>query len=269
MNSGIAISGLYIYPIKSMRGISLKRSEVTPFGLKYDRRYMLSTPDGTFITQRTHPALATFHVSMSADFIEVRHPETGMLRLPLQGPQEANMKAVIWKDEVDAFTGFKQADEYFSNALDDEVQITWMPDSSLRQTDLTFSKPGDRVSFADGFPILLIGQSSIDELNERLEEPLPMNRFRPNVVVSGASPWEEDSWKRVTLPDSTLDVVKGCGRCIVTTTNQETGERAKEPLITLATYRKWDSKIWVGVNCIPHHGIAPEIRVGESLDVTR
>jgi len=268
MNRHIEISGLSIYPVKALQGIDLQESSITPFGLEYDRRYMLTTSDGTFISQRSYPALATFSVAADASSLLISHASAGTITIPLSGPQHANSRAKIWNDDVAAFSGFEEADEYFSEALDEDIRLVWMPNASLRQADLEYSERGDRVSFADGYPVLLLGESSIADLNERLKSPVPMNRFRPNVVVRGSLAWEEDSWTRIDTKEASLRLVKPCARCAVTTTDQSTGETSKEPLATLATFRKRDSKVWVGMNCIPDADRMGVIRVGDIINAT-
>jgi uncharacterized protein len=150
--------------------------------------------------------------------------------------------------------------------LDTDARLLFMPDTTMRQADLAYAEPGDRVSFADGFPLLLITQQSLDELNRRLTEPLSMLRFRPNVVVHGAAvPHEEDSWRSIRLGSVPCDVVKPCARCAVTTIDQATGIAGKEPLRTLAEYRRWDGKVWFGQNVV--HRDTGMLRVGDEVEV--
>lgn len=269
MTSQIRVTYLFVYPIKSLRGISQEVAPVTPFGLRHDRRFMLVRPDGTFITQRLYPELTVFDVEMSADRVVVTHPDRSSICIPVRGEGVANIRASVWDDSVDAFVGFPEADSFFSDHMREPLRLAWMPETTHRQTDLTYSQEGDRVSFADGYPILLVGQASMDDLNTRLEIPLPVNRFRPNIVVEGCDPWSEESWTHVEMPGAALRLVKKCDRCVVTTTDQRSGERLKEPLATLATFRKEGNKVWFGMNCIPdcmtEEGDALEIRVGDRV----
>ncbi len=269
MNNQIRVTHLFVYPIKSLRGISLETSVVTPFGLLHDRRFMLTHPDGTFITQRHYPELAVFDVEMIADWIVVTHQDESSIRIPVMGGARVNIRATVWDDVVDARVGFPEAESFFSDHMREPLRLAWMPETTHRQTDLTYSQEGDRVSFADGYPILLVGQPSMDDLNTRLKIPLPINRFRPNIVVEGCDPWSEDSWTRMEVPGAALRLVKKCYRCVVTTTDQRSGERSKEPLATLATFRKEGNKVWFGMNCIPdriaEEGDLLEIRVGDRV----
>ena len=269
MTSQIRVTHLFVYPIKSLRGISLEVAPVTPFGLRYDRRFMLVRPDGTFITQRLHPELTVFDVEIGADRVVVTHPDGSSIRIPVTGGAALNIRATVWDDVVDASVGFQEADSFFSDHMHEPLRLAWMLETTRRQTDLTHSQEGDRVSFADGYPILLVGQPSMDDLNRRLEIPLPINRFRPNIVVEGCDPWSEDSWTHVEMPGAALRLVKKCCRCVVTTTDQRSGERSKEPLATLAIFRKEGNKVWFGMNCIPDsipkEGDTVEIRVGDRV----
>ncbi len=269
MTDQIRVTHLFVYPIKSLRGISLKTVVVTPFGLLHDRRFMLTRSDGTFITQRFYPELAVFDVEMNDDQIVVTHPDGSSIQIPVTGGAAVNIRATIWDDVVDARVGFPEADSFFSDHMREPLRLVWMPETTHRQTDLAYSEEGDRVSFADGYPILLVGQPSMDDLNTRLEIPLPINRFRPNIVVEGCDPWSEDSWTRVQVPGAALRLVKKCYRCVVTTTDQRSGERSKEPLATLATFRKEGNKVWFGMNCIldcvAEEGDTLEIREGDPV----
>ena len=260
------VSGLWIYPVKALRGVERSQSKMTRFGLEHDRRYMLARPDGTFITQRTHPQLATFDVVAGEAGFDVVSSSGERVSIPWNGVDGEPVEATIWKDTVPARFGHDRADDFFSRPVGEALRLVWMPDSTHRQTDLEWSEEGDQVSFADGYPILILSEASVASINDRLEQPLPADRYRANVILAGPAAWEEDSWSHVHLGDVPIRVVKPCGRCIVTTTDQQTGERGKEPMQTLATWRKQDGKVRVGMNCIPasEGGI---IRVGDPITV--
>jgi hypothetical protein len=170
----------------------------------------------------------------------------------------------VWDDVTDAVDAGDVAAEFVSRHLDAAARLLFMPDSTLRQVSLDYARPGDRVSFADGFPLLLIGQASLDELNRRLPDPVAMVRFRPNIVVSGATPHAEDGWRRLRVGDVDLDVVKPCARCAVPNVDPETAVAGREPTRTLAGYRRWDGKIWFGQNVL--HRSAGVLRVGDPVD---
>lgn len=256
------LSALYIYPIKSLGGIAVDEAVVEEKGLRYDRRFMLVSPNGTFITQRTHPVMALIDVRIDGDRLAVWHRRRpdDVLLLPLGGavPGTGEMMAVsIWDSkDVPAQTVSDEADAWFSRVLDMPCRLVYMPDSTHRPVDEQYARQNDPVSFADGYPYLLIGQSSLDYLNGRVisetqPEPMGMARFRPNLVVSGSAPYDEDAWAEFQIGDLTFYGVKPCARCVLTTIDPATAEKGREPLRTLATYRQYTHKILFGQNVLP------------------
>ena len=245
------VARLTVFPVKGLRGVDVPEARVTPFGLEQDRRYMLVGPEGRFLSQRSHPAMTRFSVEPESDTWRIHHPDAGSLPVPRAGvPEGEAVDVEIWGDRVTARHAGAQAARYFSEALEDDVRLVWMPEDADRAADPEFAGQGERVSFADGFPVLVLGMASIAELNTRLAEPVPLDRFRANVLLEGSGAWEEDGWARLQTDDVTLDLVKPCARCVVITTDQETGVRSKEPTATLATYRKHDGKVLVGMNAL-------------------
>jgi uncharacterized protein YcbX len=186
------------------------------------------------------------------------------LALPLTPPAGERVPVEVWDDTTEGVLVSPEAAQWLSRFLGKLVRLLWMPDDVVRSTDPMYAA-GYQVSFADGFGFLLISQASLDELNRRLETPLPMNRFRPNLVVSGAQPFAEDGWRDLRLGGLDLSVVKPCGRCVVTTTDQDTAERGVEPLRTLATFRRRDGQVMFGQNVV-HRGIG-RLVVGTPLEV--
>ncbi|QJD77148.1 MOSC domain-containing protein [Spirosoma rhododendri] len=273
------LSALYIYPIKSLGGISVDEAVVEAKGLRHDRRFMLVTPDGKFITQRTHPIMALIDVRIDGDTLSVwhRHRADDVLNLPLDGavPGTGETMAVsIWDSkDVPAQTVSAEADAWFSRVLAMPCRLVYMPDTTHRPVDEQYARQNDPVSFADGYPYLLIGQSSLDYLNrlvisETQPEPMEMARFRPNLVVSGSKPYEEDGWATFRIGDLTFYGVKPCARCVLTTIDPTTAEKGREPLRTLATYRQYTHKILFGQNVLPDPDASGVLRVGQVLDVT-
>ena len=245
------VESLHIYPIKSLAGISLEKATVTMRGLEYDRRFMLVKPDGGFITQRTHPQLTQFGVEVLGETLRITHADMGYVHATLHPALEANRQATVWDDTVRVSSGSSEVDEFFSSALGEPIQMVGMPDSTERQIELDYSRPGEWVSFADGYPILVLGRASMAELNSRMERPVPTDRFRANIIVSGAEAWQEDTWTTLTGGPVSMKLVKQCARCIVIRTDQQTGDRMDEPMKTLLTYRRIDNKVMVGMNAIP------------------
>ncbi|MEA3301761.1 MAG: MOSC domain-containing protein [Pseudomonadota bacterium] len=245
------LTQINIYPVKSLAGIALQSSSLDAMGLRYDRRWMLVTPAGKFITQRTHPQMVLIQPQLS----------NGVLTLTRQGMQDhhvaaastdnASMQVEIWNDRVNALHISAETDAWLTQAIDAPCRLVYIADDEIRQCDLLYADAGDRTGFADGFPLLLISQASLDDLNGRLQQALPMKRFRPNLVVSGCDSYAEDEWQRIQIGDVTLRVVKPCSRCVITTVDPETGIKGPgEPLRTLASYRMRDKQVYFGQNLI-------------------
>jgi uncharacterized protein YcbX len=246
----LRLTGLTIYPIKSARGIPLVESEVDQFGLRHDRRWMVVNPSGEFLSQRTHPRLALIAPVIDGETLRIMAPEMPPLELPLHPKDIVRSRVAVWRDFCPASWLGDNAAGWFSEFLDCACSLVHMSDSVIRPADPVFAPPGTRVSFADGFPFLLISEESLADLNRRLAQPLPMNRFRPNLVVAGGGPYAEDGWQRIEIGGIPIRVVKPCARCVVTTTDQATGERGKEPLRTLATYRNRGGEVMFGQNAL-------------------
>jgi MOSC domain-containing protein len=257
------LAALNIYPIKSARGIALAESEVDGFGLRYDRRWMVVDDSGQFLSQRSHSRLALVVPSIAGDELRVDAPGMPTLEIPLHPSPTVATTVAVWDDVCPATWVGEPAACWFSEFLGSACSLVHMPDDVVRPADSKFAPQEAKVSFADGFPFLLISEESLADLNRRLAEPLPMNRFRPNLVVAGGGPYEEDRWVCIEIGGIRLRVVKPCGRCVVTTTDQTTGERGKEPLRTLATYRKRDGEVMFGQNVV-HEG-GGRLRVGDPV----
>lgn len=249
----IRLTGLNIYPIKSARGIPLDESAVDDFGLRYDRRWMVVDQAGGFLSQRSHPRLALVVPSIKDGTLEVNAPEMPTLQTPLQPADSVTTRVTVWDDTCPVTWVGEGAAQWFSGFLNTSCSLVHMSGRVVRPVDPTFAPPGARVSFADGFPFLMLSEESLADLNGRLAVPLPMNRFRPNLVVAGGQPFAEDAWDRIEIGGIRLQVVKPCARCVVTTTDQSSGERGREPLRTLATYRKVNGEVMFGQNAV-HEG---------------
>lgn len=274
----LTLSALYIYPIKSLSGIAVSEAVVEEKGFRYDRRFMLVSPSGDFMTQRTNSHMALIDVAIVDDTLRVWHrtQPDDVLVLPLTLSPDTSgetMPVSIWDDEnVSAIVVSAEADRWFSDALEKPCRLVFMPDSTRRPVDPTYDRPDERgrssaVSFADGYPYLLIGQPSLDNLNQRLPQPIGMERFRPNIVVSGSVPYDEDAWQQFRIGAITFYGVKPCARCILTTIDPATGLKGPEPLRTLATHRQWKHKILFGQNVLPDAGTSGLLRVGQSVEI--
>lgn len=261
------LASIHVYPIKSTRGIDLPASEVLPRGLPGDRRWMLVDANGRFLTARQHPCLAMVETAFDGDVLRVRAPDMPELTLPLQPSSPRLRRVQVWNDTLDAVLAGAAADDWFSQWLSKPVQLVQMTDDIHRGVDPDYGQPGDEVSFADGFPLLLIGEGSLADLNARLASPVPMHRFRPNVVIAGSEPYAEDTWARLRIGEVEFEGVKNCSRCVFTTIDPGTGTKSPdgEPLRTLQTYRLGDGGIYFGQNLIPRRG--GTIRVGDEVEI--
>lgn len=277
------LSAIYLYPIKSLSGIAVEEAIVGEKGFRHDRRFMLVDPSGVFITQRTHHQMALIDVAFAGMPISTlriwhRHRPADVLEVPLEPVVETRvpLPVSIWDSEhVAAVAVSEQADRWFSAVLGQPCRLVYMPDTSHRPVEPTYALPDDEgrlpaVSFADGYPYLLIGQASLDDLNHRLPAPIGMARFRPNLVVAGSLPYEEDSWRRFAINGLTFYGVKPCARCVLTTIDPATGQKGPEPLRTLTTYRRWNHKILFGQNLLPDRSIiggSGMLRVGQAISI--
>lgn len=245
------VSALFIYPIKSLRGIAVKGSMATRRGLQYDRRYQLVNEEGVFLTQRNLPQLALFTTQVTANGLGFSvHYLQHQLVLPWQLIDGPLTTVTVWEDAVQAIVAPDTVNDWFSTHLQQPVRLVYMPDSSYRPVSAKYAVNNEPVSFADGYPILMISEASLAHLNAQLPEPVGMDRFRPNVVIADTTPHEEDSIGAFVVNGVRFKGVKPCARCVVTTINQQTAQKGKEPLATLARYRSADNKINFGQNVL-------------------
>jgi uncharacterized protein len=261
----LQISHLYIYPVKSLGGIALDKANITDRGFTYDRRWMLIDENNRFLTQRDHPIMALFKLQLTDEGILVRFQEDAFT-IPFEPLTTISEQVTIWDDTCFATLVGEAADKWFSERMQLPCRLVYMPDNSRRKVDMTFAKNEEIVSFADGYPFLIIGQASLDELNGRLETPVPMDRFRPNIVFTGGTPFQEDEMHSFRIGEIRFFGVKPCGRCVMTTVNQETAIKGKEPLKTLSSYRTRDKKVLFGQNLL--HTGQGVIRTGDVLHLS-
>lgn len=262
------VTRLAIYPIKSTKEIPLDSAVVTPRGFEHDRRWLLADEHGKFITQRQYPALATVVTHILDDGLLISRPAAANLRVSTPGKGAYSETVTVWSDHCPALDAGDNAAQWFSDFIKIPCRLFYQPDDSIRPTESKYSKPDDHTSFADGFPFLLTNEASLEHLNQRLADPVTMSRFRPNIVISGKQPYAEDGWSVIKIGEVTFRVAKPCSRCVVTTVNPDTGQKeGREPLWTLARYRKTDMGIIFGQNLIPdNEGV---IRVGDSVAIIK
>jgi uncharacterized protein YcbX len=283
----VRLASIHIYPMKAGRAVDLDESRVEPWGLAGDRRWLLADEDGRFVSQREEPSLARVvvrhtpaagatrataakdasataakDISVSAD----GHP--GRI-IAIPAPGAPLLKVSVWSSVLLAAAAGPEANAWFSAYLGRPVRLVYLDDPTRRAVDPDYGRPGDVVNFADGYPLLLTSAGSLEELGRWLaaegEPPLPMTRFRPSVVVTGAPPWAEDRWRRIRIGAVAFRVAKPCGRCLVTTTDQVTGERGRQPLKVLGRRRRFGRQLVFGQNLIPDSGGV--IRVGDPVEI--
>jgi len=257
------VSGLFVYPVKSCAGVAVGESLVTATGFQWDRRWMVVGDDGRFLTQREHPRLALVRVRIAEDRLVLSAPVLADLDVPLESGPGPSTRVTVWQDECDAIDVGGSAAAWFTDYLGITARLVRLASDDARPLGSTAAQPGDRVSFADAYPFLLLSEASLRQLNRRLNLPVEMDRFRPNIVVDGCAAHAEDSWNALRIGDVDFRVAKPCSRCVVVTTNQQTGERGPEPMQTLATYRLQDGKVMFGQNLV-HSGVG-RIRVDDPV----
>lgn len=278
----IAVSQLWIYPIKSMKGISLDSVQLEKRGFQYDRRWMLVDKDKNFITQRQYPRMTLIEPSFESDVMDfglsVRAPDMPVLIIPYPDPQIElydEVQVTCWDDQVKAHHINTAIDNWFSEFLEIDCQLVYMPDSTLRPVDPDYalSAQGDDIaSFSDGFPNLVISEASLDDLNSRLDMDLSMKRFRPNIVLSGCEPYAEDCLGHFKINQVDFFAVKPCSRCVITTINPKTGEKeSREPLRTLSQFRKKNNKVFFGQNLLHKLTYVSDNRlnIGDKLEIIK
>ncbi|HEX8328143.1 MAG TPA: MOSC N-terminal beta barrel domain-containing protein [Hymenobacter sp.] len=270
MSAPLSLTGLYVYPVKSLGGYAVPEADVTARGLRHDRRWLLVDERNRFMTQRQEPAMALLTVAPAYNGFLISHrqrPDLLPLFFPFEATPDRTLFVTIWDDMAWAWRAAPEADEWLSEALGRRCRLVYMSDMVRREAEPEFNPEGQLVSFADGYPYLLIGEAALADLNARLPQAVPMNRFRPNLVFSGGQPYEDDNWERFQIGDVAFRAVRGCGRCVLTTIDQQTATKtpAGEPLRTLATYRRTDGGTMFGQNVTgPLQG---RLRVGDAVTV--
>lgn len=259
----ITISQLYIYPVKSLAGIAIDSSKVDAMGLMHDRRWMLVSPTGDFLSQRKFPKMALIQPTFIDQQLILTSANQPDLIVATADTQHT-MQVTIWKDTVTAQRVGEQADKWLSKTLGTPCYLVYIPDNEIRQCDPEFAQQGEHTGFADGFPILILSTASLEDLNQRLDQPVTMKHFRPNIVVEGCYAFAEDDWDTFSIGDVAMRGVKPCSRCILTTVNPATGERnSMEPLQTLMSYRKQGNNVNFGQNVI--HSTTGNIQIGDRV----
>jgi len=266
------LSALNLFPLKSAAALPLQQAEVEPRGLAGDRRWMVVDEGATFVTGRQLARLPLVRATPLGEG-GIRLDAPGMPSLEVAAPVAAGVRVAttVWGVAVEPLLAAAEAGDWLSRFLDRPLRLVHMDDACVRRLkakyDGRYGRDEDVVSFADGFPLLLVSQAALDQLNARLAVPVPMLRFRPNLVVAGTAPHAEDGWRRVRIGAIEFEVAKACTRCVFTTVDFERGERDPdgEPLRTLATYRRTAEGVTFGQNLIPRG--SGTLRVGDAVEV--
>ncbi|WP_143959628.1 MOSC domain-containing protein [Litoribacter populi] len=260
------LKDIYIYPVKSLGGIRLDKATVDIKGFEHDRRWMVVDDDGQFITQRRFPQMALLQPELHQNGLKIHHKndQNKSILVPMDPETGKKMMVTVWDDSLMAEIVNQEVDQWLSEILDINCHLVKMDEMAERPISSKYSINDETVSFADSMPYMVIGQSSLDNLNSRLEEEVKMDRFRPNLVFEGGEPFEEDSWQVVQIGECMFQVTKPCARCVMVTIDQQTSEKGKEPLKTLATFRKEDQKILFGQNMIAVS--LGEIAIGDPVE---
>lgn len=262
-----SVSAIVRYPVKSCAGHAINKASLDAYGIVGDRRWLIVDSHGRFLTQRDAPSLSQVTPEFAGDDLALTAP--GMERIAVRADAQGPTRNVrVWNDRCQ---GVDQGDDvaaWLREYLGSAYRLVRMSPDFRRPIDSAYATSmGDHVSYADGYPFLLTSEASLQELNRRMAASVPMDRFRPNIVVSGTEPFEEDTWTLIQIGGVTFHVVKPCARCVVTTTDQATGERGKEPLATLATFRRdGQGNVHFGQNLI-HTPKRGKIAVGDALAV--
>ena len=261
------VTGLFLYPVKSCRGLSVPSAAADDHGFVGDRRFMVvNEADGLFLTQRSHPRMALIETSLTSTVLFLSSPGRGSVTVPLDA-SAGQRRVTVWKSTTSADDCGDESAEWLSNFLGGSLRLVRMGGTFQRPIVKPTAQPGDVVSFADGYPFLAISEASLADLNARLKQPLPMNRFRPNLVVTGCAAFAEDSWTKIRIGSAVFRSAGPCARCPITTTDQLTAERGKEPLKTLATYRRDPedpADVNFGINLI-HETKRGTVHVGDAV----
>ena len=262
------LSSINIFPVKSLKGISLNEAIVEDRGLRHDRRWMLVDENNKFLTQREFPVMAAISINIDTDRF-VATADGKRIEVPLSPATQEFKTVKIWSSSVRSEIYPNEINEWFSATLGTKCKLVAMPEGAHRAVNPFYAvrRFKDTVSFADGYPFMLIGEASLADLNSRLASPVPMNRFRPNFVIAGSDAFAEDKWRIVMIGTTVFHVVKPCERCTIPTVDQETGERTgKEPLRTLSIYRSVKGNVLFGQNLIAENA-GGVVKIGDKVEV--
>ncbi len=259
------LSGIAIYPVKSLAGINVTSWPVTEKGFLHDRKWMVIDQERHFLSQRVVPKMALIKTALTDKNLALSAPGMENLPLPLEPVDGQIINSTIWHDQCDARSVSAEADQWLSDFLALDCRLVYQPDEVVRPVDPHYAKPSDKVAFSDGFPFLIVSENSLAALNQDMQLHLPMTRFRPNLVISGCPAYAEDSWREISVGAIDFRLPKPCSRCSVPTIDPETAQTGKEPLATLNRTRKWQNKVYFGQNAL--HDQCGQLTVGDKVTI--
>lgn len=259
-----SVSQLFYYPVKSLGAIQTEQFEVDLKGPRYDRRMMVVDEQGLFVTQRESPIMTLIGVTDTHDDVVLTFENNSIaFPYPKFSEQTSFTLVTVWDDAVSAQRVSNEVDVWLSEVLSKRVHLVCMPENAFRQVDTDYANVGDQTSFSDGFPFLMLSQASMDFLSEKVGYSLSVERFRPNIVIEGCEPFEEDTWRHIQIGGVKFDVVKPCSRCVIPSINLQTSLKDRDVMQALVQYRKIGKHVYVGQNLI--HRDVGEVAVGNSV----
>jgi len=243
------LTQIHIYPVKSLGGVHLEQAELYRSGLKYDRQWMVVDENNKFMTQRSLPEMALVHTNIIQGQLVLSTLGMEDHQVPQADSGAKRIATQVFSDPVNAIELDAPTNEWLSDALGRVCKLVYFPDDEFRQCDPSVAQSGDHTRFADAYPLLILSQASLDDLNSRLESPVGMNRFRPNLVIDDCVAFAEDTWSTISINDATIRMLEPCSRCSVPTVDPQTGMLSgPEPIHTLSSYRERDGEVYFGSN---------------------
>ena len=259
------LSQIYVYPVKSLAGFPVAEWPVDKTGLRYDRKWMLVDENGQFLSQRRLPNMALIKTRIHNRQLLLATAGQNDLILPLNNAEGEDITVQVWKDSCLAKAAGPDADVWLSRVLGSSCRLVYLPEQQVRKVDPKYARASDETAFSDGFPFLIVSESSLQALNQAMALDLDMIRFRPNLVAAGCASYAEDSWREIVINGIGFRLPKPCSRCSVPTIDPETAVSAKEPLTTLSRLRKWQNQVYFGQNAL--HDSLGVLTVGSEIQI--
>jgi uncharacterized protein len=263
VEDALTVASIFVYPVKSCAGYGLDEAKIIDTGFDHDREWMVVNDQGWFITQRQYPFMATIHPTIEGDILKLESPGVESLTVPIKA--EDKHIVTIWGSSIKAYDQGDEAGKWFSALLGRDCRLVRKTPSMRKISKRRQVTGKELVGFADGYPFLLTSVASLDDLNARMEKPVPITRFRPNLVIAGGEAFQEDTWSKIKIGEAIFRVAKPCSRCEMINVDQQTGERDVQPLDTLGTYRRHAKGIWFGQHLVQE--TLGTIRVGDKVEI--